>query len=63
MINYHVLQTDNITSWLRDYEPRAESAYNRLILAQWDYETNLTTYNQEVQVSNKFAKLNVICLW
>ena len=40
-------------AWLTDYNERAMSVYYKSVVASWNYNTNLTDYNQKLSVSTK----------
>ena len=53
----HRLECDKIADidvarqWLREYNIRAMDVYSKAVAARWDYNTNLTDYNQRRAVS------------
>ena len=47
----HAQSEESAREWLVDYNAQAQVVYSRSAQGSWDYQTNITSHNQQVAVS------------
>lgn len=51
------MEEQNATEWLKMYNTMASEIYYKDSIAAWNWNTNITDYNQNISVSTKNLKM------